>query len=232
VSASASTSTSTSEYPEYDLAVPCPSDRSLIGYTSIVDLNTELRRHASAMAPPLNRKPFAEYRYHLCPQTALILNTNQSLVLPPSLLAHEPIFQCGHNGNALDSCLIQGGDTQVLLLDDFSDSTQRLSVVFQGLTFEGSKDISIAAFSTRTTARFVDCHWENAKGRAAIMIAKARALTWPQVPETTFAFDLHNIFTSRRQLEVEQAKLTMDFSCERCSFTVRMKRRMKCTHTH
>lgn len=218
---------SVSAFPEYSLTVSCPSDRSLSGYISLLDLNTELRRHASAMAPPLNQIPSAEFRYHLCPQTTLDA-TNHSLLLPPALLLHAPIIQCGREGNSLDSCIIQGGDTQVLLMDDWSNSTQRRTIEFRGLTFQDSQDISIAAFSTRTTARFIDCHWANAQGRAAIMTAKARALSWPQVPQPTFALEEHNIFSSRRRLgdTATAATTTTDTSmevfCQRCSFQVRV----------
>ncbi len=214
-----------SAFPEYPLALPCPSDPSLFGYTSILDLNTELRRHASALAPPLNRIPTEEFRYRLCPQTSLTVNASHSLLLPPELLLHQPIIQCGRKGDSLDRCIIQGGKTQVLLLDDWSNSTQRQSIDFLGISFQGSHNISIAALSTKTTVRFIDCHWKNIQGRSAIMMAKARALAWPQVPQPTFILEDHNIFASRR---LESIGLTMDLLCQRCSFQVRSHKTSSC----
>ena len=240
------------EFPQYRWAVPCPSEPSLTGYVSLADLNTEMRRHSSELSPPLNRIPVQEFRYYLCPQSTF--NASVPLFLPPALMQYSPVIQCGHRGSSIDTCILNGGANHVLILDSgdaidrsstneaITEVVDRQSVVFQGLIFQGSTDISIAAFSNRTNAQFIDCHWRNIQGRAAIMLANAKPLTWPQVPQPTFVLQSasHNIFSSRRRLTSTAAatstttttpinattltssndKVTMQLSCLGCSFQV------------
>ena len=134
-------------------AVPCPSDPTLQGYTSLRDLNLEMKRHKSFLAPPLLETPQAQYKYHLCPHTTF----DGAEQLTP--LLDRTLVQCGRSGSAQDNCIIQGGTTQVLLVDTLP--LQHRIFVFQGITFTSSTDVSIAAYaSSQTRAEFYDCHWK------------------------------------------------------------------------
>ena len=235
------------EFPQYRWAVPCPSDPSLTGYVSLSDLNTEMRRHSSELSPPLNRIPSQEFRYHLCPQSTF--NSSVPVFLPPALMQYSPVILCGQHGSSIDTCILDGGENHVLLLDSMDSSGSdsmatleggdRQSIVMQGIIFQESTDISIAAFSNRTSAQFIDCHWRKIQGRAAIMMANAKPLTWPQVPQPTFVLSAtsasHNIFSSRRRRQLTDStivtaanddQITMQVSCLQCSFQVRIATRI------
>jgi hypothetical protein len=73
-------------------------------------------------------------------------------------LLDRTYIKCGPSGSSHEECIIDGGTTQVLLVDTLPD-THRI-FVFQGITFQNSQGLSIAAVaSSRTRAEFLDCHW-------------------------------------------------------------------------
>jgi hypothetical protein len=179
-------SASSSEFHRY--RVPCPktslTDLTVLGYTSILDLNAEMRHHASLLAPPWNESPKSEYRYTLCPHVDVTSTMTTTTTTTPSYfegsqqltpLLDRTYIKCGETGDSgNNACVIQGGMTQVLLIDDSGDeidndtagsstsssSSSRL-FVFQGITFLESQDMSIAALaSSSTRAEFIDCHWK------------------------------------------------------------------------
>ena len=164
---------------DYQYQVPCPSDPSLLGYTSIADLNSEMKRHAGLlwnfwMQADSNqqKEPQQLYQYTLCPHT--IFDGTEQL----NPLLDRTWIRCGRetvNGSK-NQCIIRGGKTQVLMIDQGYNSMATTTneedkgperiFVFQGITFTESQDISIAAFATGgTRAEFIDCHWKVCKPR-------------------------------------------------------------------
>lgn len=156
------------DVPLYPHQVPCPTDDSLMGYTSIKDINLDIQR-ATNLVTSQSHVPPEKYVYTICPNT--ILNGESQL----SPVLHNSHFICGRYGHSSDNCHIKHGMTQVLIIDtdvqpyprpeakneksDF-DPTRRL-FVFRGLTFSNSKDVSVAAVASSTTfAEFYDCHWK------------------------------------------------------------------------
>lgn len=151
------------------LAGPCASDSDVTGFSSLVQLNSEMRRHALLISLP-DHEPLPEYTYRLCPQS--VFDGSQQIQVPPQLFPYDPTIKCGNSGDAAESCNINGGVTQVFMMDsagsalDADSATSREpttgSFSFEGLTFTNSQDLSIAAMmsSPLAIAQFTDCHWK------------------------------------------------------------------------
>ena len=163
------------ELPLFRFQEKCANQPSLLGYSSIQSLNEEIKYHASLLREPYSQEPRGRYEYNLCP--GVVLDGSQQL----TPLLDGTFVICGADGKAENQCIIQGGTTQVLLLDtaellleDAPVVEQRINaqvrksmpegqkvLVFRGITFLDSQDMSIAALaSPRTRADFHDCHWE------------------------------------------------------------------------
>lgn len=147
---------------DYRYAAPCPTAPEVYGYTSLVELDLEMRRHDSLLYEPLYQPPLDNYTYTLCPDT--VFNGIERLTPSPGLLQYSPVIQCSETGQSANKCTIYGGTTQVMLiqrpLDGNNDTSINLSVTFQGITFQNSQNVSIAAMaSPNMRAIFMDCHW-------------------------------------------------------------------------
>ena len=225
--ASSSSTTRTSEHHhhhhrlEYIHRVPCPTDKSLLGYTSIESLNLEIKRHKSLVVPPILSPPHAQYTYRLCPHTRYLDASTTSLT---PFLDHTHIL-CGRNGDVNDHCVLEGDGSgpQVLLVDTLP--IQPRVVVLEGITFEQttttastttasgySEHYSIAAVaSNQMRAEFLHCHWKNAQ--RVLLISHAISVAVPfQNPDVTFAFDttMNNIFDHRRRRRRRSAELSQE----------------------
>jgi hypothetical protein len=212
----------------YRYQVPCPTDPTLYGYTSIASLNLEMKHHASLVSSPVSLPLKERYVYTLCPKLGFDGSQQLTPLLPRTYVV------CGRKGSSTDECVIQGGSTQVLLIDTASTSSiSRRLFVLQGLTFFGSQDMSIAALASNSTrAEFIDCHWkvsnitwltlfcvciiilthwsmQKSSGSAAIYMALGYAVSVPfHTPEITFRFD-DNIFAqNRRDLQASDSLAT------------------------
>ena len=162
--------------PLYPRQVVCPSDETLMGYTSIDAINLDIQRAVSLIISP-NHVPPDQYVYTICPNT--VLNGEHQL----SPVLHNSHFVCGREGYATDNCRIEHGSTQVLIIDTNVEPYPRAPAagasgahamhggaaygssprlfVFKGLTFAHSSDVSVAAVASTTTfAEFYDCHWK------------------------------------------------------------------------
>jgi hypothetical protein len=205
VECSSSSTTSSSASPQ--------QQHPLYGYISIQDMNLDMLRAASWIAPPLLNPPLERYIYTICPGTIL---QGQEQLTP---LLHNSYIRCGGQGHRHDDCIIEGGTTQILLYDTMtttsttaSSTTSSTSIsvtstaeptastrtaitfddaqsilqgtkeltqseaatatplftpehpkrfIFQGITFQDSQDVSVAAIaSSATRAEFYDCHWK------------------------------------------------------------------------
>jgi hypothetical protein len=116
----------------------------------------EMKHHASLVSAPLSLPLRERYVYTLCPNLVYEGSQQLTLLLPRTLVI------CGREGTSMDQCVIQGGSTQVLLIDTaITSTTSRRIFVLQGLTFTASQDMSIAALASNATrAEFIDCHWK------------------------------------------------------------------------
>jgi hypothetical protein len=137
--------------------VRCPSDESIRGFANLKSLDVYLK---SEFAAVLTQNPYREgpkYEYILCPNTVY-----QVTDVPIYPLLNGTIIKCGRDGKSSDKCIIEGGDIQVAIREptlDFYRPEFEL-VLFKGLTFILSKNISVGTWGTEaTTAWFMDCHW-------------------------------------------------------------------------
>jgi hypothetical protein len=119
------------------------SQQLLWGYTSLRDLNLEMRRHASQVSllrqqpQPQQGQPQSQpsnknrnrrlYTYTLCPKTIFDADSSSSLEYdednnnnnnfqPVAPILSGTVIQCGRDGDSRDDCIIQGGGTQVLMV--------------------------------------------------------------------------------------------------------------------
>lgn len=193
--------------------VACGSNSSVRGYSSIAQLNAEMRRDSLLLALP-ESEPKEEYIYQLCP--GFVFDGSQQMQIPPQLFQYNPTIKCGESGSSTDSCVIDGGVTQVFMMDNpvhggtSESSSLAGSFDFHGLTFTNSQDISVAALmsSPQYVARFVDCHWRNPQGTAGILVANYQALSAvlgdPETVKVESQQD--NIFHFHRELARSKAQ--------------------------
>eukprot|EP00978_Attheya_sp_CCMP212_P039253 scaffold202582_cov46-Attheya_sp.AAC.4 len=147
--------------------VRCPSDESIRGFPNLKSLDVYLK---SEFAAVLTQNPYREgpkYEYILCPNTVYEVTD-----VPIYPLLNGTIIKCGRDGKSSDNCIIEGGDIQVAIREstlDFYRPEFEL-VIFKGLTFILSKNISVGTWATEsTTAWFMDCHWAGSEGHAALL---------------------------------------------------------------
>ena len=129
-------------------------------YETIGSLNsvmqTELLRIQNGATPQ------DAYIYNLCSNT--FFNSTTTILAP---LLNNAMFVCGDDGSRLGRCVILGGSLQIEIVDSSVDTYPLQEVSFMGITFSSFESnalrtgTSIGAFaSSVTTARFVDCAWE------------------------------------------------------------------------
>lgn len=139
-------------------AAPCPTDPSIIGYTSIADINQdqydELARitaGSSKASPP--------YSFVLCPNTEFD-TTAQTL----KIVLSGSVFSCGSEtaANSELSCSLKGGAQQVYVTDSTTPNYELSSATIVGVTFENFNGTSIDVLATeKLTLTLVDVIWKN-----------------------------------------------------------------------
>jgi hypothetical protein len=117
---------------------------ALYGYISIQDMNLDMLRAASWIAPPLLNPPLERYIYTICPGTVL---QGQEQLTP---LLHNSYIRCGGQGHRHDDCIIEGGTTQILLYDSMTTTSTTAS------TTTSVSTTAEPTASTRTAITFDD----------------------------------------------------------------------------
>lgn len=137
-------------------AAPCPNDSSVIGYSSIEDLNNDMEEELQRIQQ--GGSPADEYTFRLCPDT--VFSTTTAPLRP---ILNNANFVCGEDGDRSNSCTIIGGSEQIRFEDSTIEGYDLSSMSFMGLSFadfEGNNDLtgtSIGAYATsRLTATFTN----------------------------------------------------------------------------
>jgi hypothetical protein len=114
------------------------------GYNSIKKLNEDMKLLIKKNAP--RNSPI---EFHLCPNTQF----NGSETLSPML--NNSAFICGLNGDPREGCIIQGGNSQILIFDPTVTY-----VSFRGITLSGATEHGVLAQGPLNgTADFFECQW-------------------------------------------------------------------------
>lgn len=132
----------------------CDLDSSVVGYSSIEELNHDIKIEFEALQQQQegNKQHDGAYIFNLCPHTVF---RDEGTILP---LLNNSHFICGNEGDSLDKCTITGGKTQVRIVDYPEANMEFLS--FRGITFSNSIEHGVAAEAgSGVLAEFVDCHW-------------------------------------------------------------------------
>lgn len=145
----------------YPGAVPCQSNSSIVGYTNLTALNTDIFMHYSGSGG--NGVPAEKYDYILCPDTTFIVGNGESIV--PA--TDESAFSCGHRHTTDGNCILLGGSFQVYFLDFLALQ----NIIFRGITFVGANTASVYGDAHPTSlVYFVDCIFKNHVGISTIYI--------------------------------------------------------------
>mmetsp|Transcript_21433 Transcript_21433/g.32391 ORF Transcript_21433/g.32391 Transcript_21433/m.32391 type:complete len:2216 (+) Transcript_21433:145-6792(+) len=103
-----------------------------------------------------------ENKFILCPNISF-LPGEDAIVLNPSTEGTKISIECP--GETGETCLIQGGRRHFHILG------KDVTVLFRGIKFEGSEEVSIlAAADGGSSLRFKGCEWTANKGSSAILI--------------------------------------------------------------
>lgn len=136
---------------------PCVSDLSIVGFSSIGRLNQWM----ATVWYFLNQggRPNPPYTFHLCPNTVF----DDDFIFP---VLNDTWIVCGKAGSSTDNCIVEGGETQVVILPhDYTSEGAKTPplehVNFLGITFTKSTDVSVGAYGGQNSwAFFQDCHWK------------------------------------------------------------------------
>jgi len=157
--------------PEYAGRGPCPSNNTMMGYTSTDLLNDDIITDMTYYIFEDNDPPDF-FHYVLCPETTFKI---ASSVDPEDSDGESPIipglansfFTCGEDGKSDNNCTITGGDFHFY----FPDFIIAKEVYLMGLTFTEAKIASIFGDAHPAShVIFLDSHWKNNTGSAATFI--------------------------------------------------------------
>lgn len=98
----------------------------------------------------------------LCPNTVFDLNVQM-----PLYLRSNTRYLCGADGLSSNECRLTGGSYQLLSSPRLFDFEDTIGVLIQGLTFDNSL-VAGAVLSNGGDVTFVDCIFENHRGRMAV----------------------------------------------------------------
>ncbi len=135
--------------------IPCPSDKSLIGYTDIGILQRDVLFG--------NNDTFL-----LCPKTVF----NSILIIQPPLLSNNFTLKCA---DSIGQCAWRGSQQHLVVV---GRAGPLLNVRIEGITFRNAKGVSTEIIRTPTThvnVDFVSCRWEGNRGPTSIWINKAHS---------------------------------------------------------
>lgn len=127
------------------------------GYSTIASLNSDIAAEQARISQ--GGTPAAEYTFVLCPNTVLDASAE-----PLKPLLSNSFFLCGRDGSSSNSCTIDGGPTQVEIVDSSISSYPLADLTFSGIQFSAFTTESISATATfPTTANFQDVIWTVSK---------------------------------------------------------------------
>lgn len=120
----------------------CFQSRSIEGYKSIEDMNLDMQD--IVMKGTIS----GPYTFTFCPLSTFIVDE------PLRPLLSDSSFVCGTGDDATESCVVRGGQQQVVL------QGYLFNVTFKGLDFDNFQNTSVTGnASTNSTALFDRCRW-------------------------------------------------------------------------
>lgn len=134
----------------------CPRSGKVIGYTSIADMNADMKvEHDRIQA---GGTPMSSYTYRLCPNH--VFDASEEPLKP---LLNNVNFVCGESGSRANNCVVLGGSEQVRIENSDVAGYPIKMLSFMGMTFAGftanmagtGTSINALADAT-TTATFMD----------------------------------------------------------------------------
>jgi hypothetical protein len=146
--------TSHAQTDAFTRQVECPNDPSIMGYTSIGDLNTDMEAELARIAEA-GVIPDMDYILNICPSDDPY--SDRDPIVP---IDRAQIF-CGGPAAVDATCIIDGSNTQVLVEDLTVEGLPdyRINeVLFQGITFNdfNQRAIQLTA-AAPAVATFVNC---------------------------------------------------------------------------
>jgi hypothetical protein len=155
----------TAEGETFQKRVPCPGNTSsnsssaeLLGYISIEDLNADMKAEFKRVTAQGVTNSKYSYELSLCP--GQVFDVSEAPIRP---LLRDLTIVCGDpNTDHPDQkpCLIDGGVTQIEILDSPVEEYVITNILFRGFTFRNFTGVSIAAkASPPTVVTFQNATW-------------------------------------------------------------------------
>jgi hypothetical protein len=127
-------------------AVSCPTNSSIVGYTSVASLQADFVSERDAIEQGESVAQ-ASYLFTLCPNTSFVFSND-----PITPLLDQSTIRCGTSGDPIDACIFSGGATQVVVesstLENFYAITQ---ITFEGVSFTQFTQAAISGSALDTT---------------------------------------------------------------------------------
>lgn len=140
----------------------CPSDATVIGYTSIADINLDQNEELERIAAGTST-PSPPYSFVLCPETEFDVDAT-----PLKPVLSGTIISCGSSispGSNL-GCFLTKGSIQVQLEDSAVPNYELKRVVIIGVTFAEFNGTSIDVTASETlTLTLMDIIWKASTSR-------------------------------------------------------------------
>lgn len=144
-------------------AGPCPTNKDIIGYTSLSDINKD---QATEWTRILEGKSKVDpiYSFVLCPETIFDLNNNDEENRPLEILLSGTVISCGNEMDAKinNNCIIRGGKNQIILKESTDNEKFPLeSIAFIGITFDQFTGTSLDIIASDIlTISLIDVAWK------------------------------------------------------------------------
>jgi hypothetical protein len=140
--------------------VPCPTNPSIMGYTTIQDLNNDMADEL-ARIEEIGEAPDMDYILNMCSDPDNVFDATGNNPIRP-VIDRAQIY-CG-GPDAVDAvCFIDASREQVAI-EDITTTLQGYTlneILFQGLTFTRfGRGLSASLIASAATATFIDCTWE------------------------------------------------------------------------
>ena len=156
---------STAQFENFDpAAVECPSDSSLVGYTTIAAINGDIEQEITRIQN--GGTPQELYLFVLCPGTTF--DTTAGPLLPR---LDQATYSCGGTGEVTAGCVFSGGEVNIRIQDPGIDGYSINAINFMGITFTEFTGYSVELLgSAPAEAIFMNCLWQDfeADGIASI----------------------------------------------------------------
>lgn len=173
----------------------CPSDVSIVGYSSLVSLRTDIRLNSNGTGGQFVLCPNTVFNFSTVPPPSggdddLFNDDNiqggDNNTIPPAteiqaivITSNNTVISCGDNGMSSNTCIFAEGSFHILI------SGGPKGILVMGVTFLQASNASIIYTGRGGEVTFRDCIWKENRGDGTILAVDVDVATPVPTPSST-----------------------------------------------